>query len=241
MGEVLLLALSYRGVHRIELETPAALGRIWSQGPASLPSSPAAPPLGPLAPRVTRGSPGGSAARHPSEHPDLRARGALLLGPHCDGASQVTAGKAGRLGPLPRGDRAGGTFGGLWLGHPGDLAPPIGGSPGVWLQVRWGNCFLPQLWKETLHGLSPSCVWATPLPPPLALLGELRLTGPVLLGEASNGPEATAGSHGAGFGPRKRLPAGSDPFPCAAGDPTRRQWSWPCGPLEPWAGSLVSL
>lgn len=188
--------------------------------PASLPSSPAAPPLGPPAPRVTRGSPGGSVARRPSESPDLRARGALLLGPHCDGASQVTAGKAGRPGPLPGGDGAGGTFGGLWLGHPSDSASPAGGSPGVQLQAHWENCFSPQLWKETLHGLSPSCIRATPLPPPLTLLGELRRTGAVLLGEASDGPEAAAGSRGAGFGPRKRLPAGSDPFPRAAGDLT---------------------
>lgn len=63
VGKVLLLAPSYRGIHRIELETPAALGRIWSQGPASpRPLSPAAllPLLsGPLLPELPEALPVG--------------------------------------------------------------------------------------------------------------------------------------------------------------------------------------
>lgn len=52
---------------------------------------------------------------------------------------------------------------------------------------RAGKTFSPQLWKETLHGFSPSCIWATSPPPPLALLDELRHAGAVLAGEASDG------------------------------------------------------
>lgn len=174
------------------------------------PRQPHCPPLGPPAPRASRGSPGGSAARLPPKRPDLSARTPLPLGARCDGASRVGAGEAGRPGSVPGGDRAGGTCGGLRLGHPSDLAPSAASPLGVRLQARWENCFSPQLWKETLHGFNPSCIWATPPPPPLALLDELRHAGAVLPGEASDG-DGRSGEPGAEFGPGEGLPAGSGP------------------------------